>query len=237
MSYPGVDPADTMTNPVAQQAVPAGNFHNMHDEALRGQISPEALKQAVAQAVQDQFAVTAAWKSKPRVEFVIECPSGQRCLAKHLNTMDLIDSDLIEEVDFFTKKLFPSALDSAGNPVDTVEDPTNDSFWSTLKDAEKKARFFRLLNRLLSIGIVKPKVVDDGVEVRVDESGSQIVTYGHLARPLKEGEVYASAIDFADKITIFGELNKPLDQIKPFREGSTAELPSVSTVEGIAGTP
>lgn len=233
MSTPNVGPIDTMTSPVAQQAVSVGN--QLHDDALRGTIDPVALNAAVAQAVRDQFAVTDAWKPKPRVEFVIDCPSGQRCLAKHLNTMDLVDADLIEEVDFFTKKLFPTSFDAAGNPVDAEEDTTNESFWSALKDAEKKVRFFRLLNRLLAIGIVKPKVIDDGVDVGIDESGNETVVYGSKARPLNDGEVYASAIDFADKITIFGELNKPLEQIKPFRGEQTVELPSGSTGEGVAG--
>lgn len=228
-------PAET-TNPVAQQVVSAGN--QLHDEALRGGFSQESLRDslspelqlAVTQALRDHeaaqkdpFAVTNAWLPKPQVQFVIQCPSGQRCLAKHLNTMDLVDADLIEEVDFFTKKLFPSTFDAAGNPVDNDdEELSNQSFWGTLKDAEKKVRFFRLLNKLLTIGIVKPKVVDDGVDIVVDESGTKKVVFGTAARPLREGEVYASAIDFADKITIFGELNKPLEQINPFREESSA---------------
>lgn len=233
MSFPNVDPAVTTTNPVAQQAVTAGN--QLHEDALRGSIDPSALNAAVAQAFQDQFAVT-QWKRKPQIQFVIECPSGQRCLAKHLNTMDLVDADLIEEVDFFTKRLFPSAFDAAGNPVDSNEEDTgNESFWGTLKDPEKKVRFFRLLNRLLAIGVVKPHVVDDGVDVVVDESGNKTVQYGANARPLREGEVYASDIDFADKITIFGELNKPLEQIKPFREESSTVLPSVPASEGVTG--
>ena len=249
MSQFNAGPAETI-NPVAEQVVSAGN--QLHDEALRGGLmSPEALRATLSPDLQaaiaaerlknqmaqgDPFAVTNAWQAKPQVQFVIQCPSGQRCLAKHLNTMDLVDADLIEEVDFFTKKLFPSSLDAAGNPVDNdSEELSNQSFWGTLKDAEKKARFFRLLNKLLAIGIVKPRVVDDGVGVVVDELGSKKVVFGTSARPLREGEVYASAIDFADKIVIFGELNKPLEQINPFREESSAELPSVSAGEGVTG--
>ena len=233
MSSPFGPAVTSTTNPVAQQVVTAGN--QLHNEALRGAIDPAVLKAAVEDAVRDQFVVTDAWKPKPRIQFVIECPSGQRCLAKYLNTMDLVDADLIEEVDFFTKRLFPSSFDAAGNPVDQEEEESNDKFWSTLKDNEKKVRFFRLLNKILSVAVVKPKVIDDGVDLQDDEYGNKTVVYGSKARPLRDGEVYASAIDFADKMTIFGELNKPLEQIKPFREESATELPDLPAVEGFAG--
>lgn len=203
-------------NPVVGQDVPAGNPLFQQPQ----QLNVEQFKQEIVQAVTDQFAVTGWGTPSSDVKFVIECPSGQRCLAKHLNTIDLIEADLIEEVDIFTKQLFPASFDPAGNPIEPQQDSSNSSFWTTLKDVEKKVRFFRLLHKLLAISIVKPRVIDDGVEVYVDENGERKLRFGISARPLRPGEVYASAIDFADKLTIFAELNKPLELIQPFREES-----------------
>lgn len=242
MSYPGVDPADVQTmNPVGTQEPSAG-----------ASIDPQQLKEAVREAVSDQFKVTDGWKSRTKasVHFVVECPSGQKALLKHLDTMDLVGANIIEEMDFFTKALFPASFDDAGNPV---ENKPTQNFWTTLKDPMKRKRFISMLNRLLEVAVVRPKVIDDGIEIETDpETGEATIKEGSLLtvegdvefvtlpngkkRAIKEGEVVTSAIDFGDKMTIFGELNKPLGMIEPFREPAVS-VASVDSVEGATSSP
>lgn len=229
-------PATTQEKPVGTQERSAGETNGV----------TEPFKAALKEAIADMFAVT-AWQPKEIVKFVIECPSGQKVLAKHLDTMDLIGADLVEELDLFTKKLFPQNLDAQGNPVESTDDEDS-TIWTVLRDIEKRSRFFTLLNKLLVIGVVKPRVIDDGIAV-IERNGKQELVFGAQLKPeyqikflghevpkTQEGEVYASAVDFTDKMTIFAELNKPLGMIQPFREESNAVLASMEPSE-IAGGP
>lgn len=255
MSYPGIDPADVQTmEPVGTQEPSAGEpkllppkIPQVEEQRLQSVIDPEQLKDIVQEAVADQFAITDGWRNRA-VQFVVLCPSGQRALLKHLTTMDLVDAGLIEDMDTFTKALFPASFDQAGNPV---ENQGQESFWKQLKDPDKKLKFLGMLNRLLVVGVVNPTVVDDGVDIVIDErTGKRVVVQGTLVeeingkeylkteignRLIAPNEVRASAIDFTDKMTIFSEFNKPLDQIKPFRE-SPVGVPSVDSEQGSGST-
>lgn len=262
MSYPGMEPADVQTlEPVGTQEPSAGKpapnpllanvSQDMHEDALRKDnfvhINPSELKDAVQEAVTDIFALKNTWKPKSqKVRFVIDCPSGQKVLARHLTTMDLLEADLVEEIDFFTKRLFPQDLDAAGNPIEKSEDDDGSTIWKVLRDIEKRKRFLELLNRLLVTAVEKPKVINDNVEIATDSDGNKFLIngsemdaedyvriYGKELPELGENETYASAVDFTDKMHIFGELNKPLGVIQPFRAESAASVASMATSESI----
>ena len=251
MSYPGVDPGDVqMMEPVGtQEPSPGEPKHAVPEQQPEpepkkdeSQLDPVELQKVVEQAVQDQFAVTDGWKAKS-VQFAIICPSGQRALLKRLDTMDLIEVGMVEEMDLFTKALMPVGFDQAGNPVEANK---QQGFWQQIKDPEKRLRFLTLLNKLLEIGVVNPKVIDDGVSI-IEKDGKKIVVQGTSIvnqsgveylqlegggmRRINDGEVRASAIDFTDKMAIFGEFNKPLEEIKPFRE-TPSGVASLDSVQG-----
>lgn len=217
-----------------------------HDNALNGSVNQEQLNQAVAQAVKDQFAVTDGWKPKRDVQFVINLPSGQPALVRHLDTRHLLRANLLEEMDRFTKQLFPSNLDAQGNPIERSEDEAEQGIWSVLRDPEKRKKFFDMTNRLLTAASIRPKIVNDGVALRPNEDGEieevfgcevdsideQMALFGKPVPALKEGEAYAGAVDFADRMRFFQELNKPLEMIEPFREQSDAVLASMESGQG-----
>ncbi|AVD99636.1 tail assembly chaperone [Mycobacterium phage Cuke] len=276
MSYPGVDPAVLeKLNPVGTQESSAGNpkvarsivedeiaeatqfkasnpllasaSETMHESALR---DPIASNDQIKAAVADMFALQPSWQPRGVTKFVIDCPSGQKILARHLDTMALLEADLIEEIDFFTKRLFPSELDAGGNIVEKPEEEAEASIWSVLRDPEKRCRFFRLLNGLMATAVEQPKIVDDGVEILTDTEGKKHVVTGaelspedHLVvfkKPLRElgpNETYASAVDFADKMAIFGELNKPLALITPFRNEQAVSLARMASSESVGHSP
>ena len=272
MSYPGIDPADVQTmNPVGTQEPSAGAHRvnpllsraseTMHEEALRRPVqsfersaeqfvTPSELNNVVQAAVSDMFALNDTWKPKQNggaTRFVIQCPSGQTVLARHLDTMDLLEAGLIDELDFFTKKLFPRKLDPAGNPDDSEDENDGAEIWVILKDIEKRKRFIDLLNKLVDTAIERPRVINDGVEIATDDNGKRFLitgaemsaddyvkVFGKVLPKLKDNETYASAVDFTDKMKIFGELNKPLSVIQPFREQAVS-VANVGPSESVGG--
>ena len=261
MSYPGVEPTDVQTmEPVGTQATSVGvpptpnpllakAAQDMHESALRNPefVAPPQganLDHLVAKAVDDMFALKDTWQPKNTepVKFVIHCPSGQTVLAKHLTTMDLLEASIIDEIDFFSKKLLPK-LDPAGNPVE--DDDAGAPLWTLMKDVEKRKRFFTMLNKLVDIAVLKPNVIDDGVEIATRDDGTQFLingadmkpedyqrVFGKILPALGPNETYASAVDFGDKMAIFGELNKPLAVIEPFREESPNGTTSLEHSQG-----
>lgn len=231
-----------VTNPVESEELnPVGTQEDSAGEP--------SIKETVEQIVRDQFAVTEGWQPKKTVKFVIECPSGQTALVKHLDTRDLLRANLLEEMDRFTKELIPN-LDAQGKPV-VEKDEEEVGIWSILREPEKRRRFFDMTNRLMCIAAVKPKIIDDGVALRHNEDGELEEVFGHEVEsideqiklfqkpvpPLKDGEAYAGAIDFTDRMAFFQELNKPLALIEPFREESNAVLASVESIESVELSP
>lgn len=201
--YPGVDPTESVVQEGDSVGVALKSSQQMHEDALRNPDPiPEELKQAISKAIEDEFAVGDAWSSDRELKFVIKCPSGQKCLAKPLNTLDLIDADLLDEIDFFQKKLMMQSGEDEGESANISK---------IMKDPVKKKRLFTLLDGLLSMGVIKPTIKP--VPTFVD-----ISDYRNWKGPdLPPGEVWANKVDFQDKMFIFNELNKPLDEITTFR--------------------
>lgn len=213
-------------------------------------LSDAELEAAIKDAVDDMFAVSEVWKPKMVVKFKLECPSGQNVLVKHMDILDLAAADLVEDMDTFSKKLFPSRFDDQGNPVD--EDEKSGSIWKTLKDPEKRLKFLDMTNRLMEIGAVRPRIINDGVALVTDpETGRKETTFGyrmtmdeqleHLKKPVEtltdpRNQAYAGSIGFADRMAFFVELNKPLGMIEPFRAESAIVLEGMESGERVGST-
>lgn len=256
MSYPGVELDETETTKPAETQVVSSGEPPLSDEQVKlaekkrslenekPEDSPE-FKAAVADAVKNQFAVTEEWKPTKVVKFLVECPgSGQNILLKHLDPMALLNYDLIEEIDFFSRKLF--------TPGGSDEDSVAESIWASFRDPQKRLRFLSMTGRLMAVASVKPKIVFDGVALvnekdeDGDETGEVIAVFGHqvesakeqlelfgkLVPPLKEGQAYAGAVGFSDRMAIFQALNQPLSVIEPFRERPDANVESVESGQG-----
>lgn len=255
-------PEETKTKPVGTQGSSEGKSKGSikeasdktHDDAISGgEFDADAdFKAAVEKAVAEMFDLNEkAWQPKTIVKFKIECPSGQSVLAKHLDTLDLLSYGLIEEMDFFTRKLFPPSIDASGNPEEEAEP---ESIWKSLRDPKKRQRFLDMTGKLAAISSVKPSLAHDGVAVvpELDEDGEstgrQITKFGYqmtmeeqleyFKKPipkLKDGQAYTGYLSFNDRMTYFQELNRPLSLIEPFREGSVALLQNLARSEGHGG--
>ena len=252
--YPGVDPADEQEtkNPEGSQEPTAGNPVQVKEiplpepeVATNGKHEAnEELNKAVKEAFDDMFVVGEAWKPRMIVKFVINCPSGQKVLVKHLDILDLAAVDLIEDMDLFSKKLIPSKFDAQGNPVNEEE---ASSIWKTLSDVKKRHKFLDMSGRLMEVASIKPHIVNDGVAIVEDElTGKQVTQFGfkmdineqlkHFGQPippLQEGQTYAGAIGFGDRMAFFVELQKPLGMIEPFREEQAPVLADMEPEQGI----
>lgn len=244
--------------PVETQEPTAGKSQELHETALRTEQDSEEFKKAVAKAVEDQFKVVNAWQVREVVKFIIYCPSGQQVLVKHLDTMDLVRADLIEDLDSFQKKLFPSELDDSGRPV---ERDTTSSFFKLISDPERRVKFLDTTNRLMAVAAIKPRVVNDDVALvdrdkykeiigtefpheaekcevfgyQVKDIDQQIKLFGKPVAPLGDNEAYAGLIGLSDRFAFYTELNKPLELIAPFRE-STESMEHLASVQDDGGS-
>lgn len=257
MSYPGVDPDETIqTNPVGTQDVSSGPLPyrtvDLPDGTKRLDpiVPPELLKAQVQQEISNRFAVTDSWKPRQKVRFVHEFPGGQTALLQHLGTMDLVERGLVEELDFFTRRLFPVSIDAGGNPVEGQDKP--ETLLQSLAVPEKRARFMDLTGKLLAAASVEPSVVHDGVAVQETEDGTKKVVFGYQAidwpidkqvelfgspvPKLAEGQVYSGPVDWEDRMSLFNALNQPLKQIEPFREGPPTVLQDLAGEQGNGGS-
>ena len=174
------------------------------------------LKEAVAEAFNtvqvDPFAVT-AWGTAPVKEVTLTVPSGQKVLLRKLDPIDLIAADLVDEMDYFSKKLFPNAVDRAGNPVENEDDSTDEAgLWAMLKDEDKRTHFFKLLDGMAVAGCIKPPLTHD----KEDST-----------------KVFVGNLDFNDKMAIFTKLQEPVSRVGAFRQQSTPSVESVETGESL----
>jgi len=227
---------DTSTE--VKQKKPVGTQETPVEEKPKP--SKEELDKAVKEAMDEMFAVTPAWQPKEVVKFLIECPSGQNVLAKHMDILDLAAADLVEDMDMFSKRLLPSNFDDQGRPVD---DPGG-SIWKSLSDIKKRHKFLDMTNRLMAVASVRPKIIDDGVAIVKDEDGKDTIKYGYqmgmqeqleyFEKPIPElapGQAYAGCVGFPDRMSFFVELQKPMGMIEPFRERQALMLENLEPVQ------
>lgn len=260
MSQADVATPETKTSPEGTQDVPEVEtpqekaLHEATPEQRLGEapLDDAQLKKAVAQAVTDMFKPS-AWKPKYVVKFKIQCPSGQTALVKHLDTLDLLEYDLVEELDFFTRKLFPIDIDPSGTPIES-QDEAEQTIWKALGDVEKRRRFLDMTGKLMATASVNPRIIHDGVaiiEKRDKETGvvskhtvfgyqlsvkQQIDIWGQPIPTLPDGAVYSGYIDLSDRMVFFQELNRPLELIQPFREEQAAMLQDMARGQGDGDT-
>ena len=222
---------ETMPNPVGTQGVSA------EDDPKKKAELDKAVKEAMAEMFEPR-----AWKPKSVVKFLIECPSGQNVLVKHMDILELASVDLVEDMDLFSKKLLPNRFDETGRPVNDEE---GGSIWKQFKDIKKQQKFLDMTNRLMAVSSVRPKIVDDGVAIVQDKNGRDTIKYGYQMDtqeqleyfekpipPLGKNEVYAGYIDFNDRMMFFVELQKPLGMIEPFRPRQALMLPNLDAEQG-----
>lgn len=181
---------------------------------------PEFYAQAVGQAVaaEVKYALT-GWGPKIHNTFDIRCPSGQWCEAKQITIEDAISLGMLDSLDMFTNNLMAPVL--AGEE-DGAEDENNKNILNSLKDPEKRANFFGVVNRVVAHAVQKPVIV-----LATNDDGS-----------LDEGCVFAGDVPFADKMHIFRRVfGGGTPQMEQFQPGQENVVAAVADVAGVQVSP
>ncbi len=175
------------------QQVP-GSFQAVAD-------TQKAAQEAMLEAVKH---VVTTWDGRIHEQYDFEVPSGQTCRVRAITTEDAIALGVLDSVDMFTPELMGAVIEAENNSKET-DDDRNQKALDSLKDPEKRAKFFGLINKITVHAVVIPKIVP-----QTNDDGT-----------LNAGEVFVGDIPFADKMAIFRKVMGISDGVmSTFREGS-----------------
>lgn len=164
-------------------------------------------------------------KSWSDAEFEFVLPSGGVCLLKKMDPFELGEHGLMDKLDFATSVVMNTHAKNANlTPVERVkrdrakreakargEDPSaideaeldKVSMKEIMKNAENSRSFREVMDEMLVIGVVAPKM--------------------HLPPESREEKVkgvfYTDAVPFSDKMAIFNKLMEGVRAAEQFREG------------------
>lgn len=191
-----------------------------------------------SKSTEDKYAEYAptTWGTR---DFDFITPSGQKCLLRKMDPMDLIQMGLMDKLDFATGVVMNQHVkNSQMSNVERIkrerarreakakgEDPNaaeqevfSDEAWeSVIKDPSKLINFKEILDEVLTISVVAPKMViapknDDD---RVD------------------GVFYTDTVPFNDKVAVFNVLMKGVKVVEQFRDGSEENVGAVAPKSGV----
>jgi hypothetical protein len=155
------------------------------------------------------------------------CPSGQVCQVKRVGLSDLLQAGLLDEMDTLGDLMQTNVVQPAKGkgPQDRQpKKPTKaqaaaaeeQAVADLMKNPKQFAAMSRLLERVVAVMVVQPKVVSpwDGDKKIVDRV---------------EGVIYTDSIRFEDQMALFGEAmgDKQMDAIASFRDGAVEGVESV----------
>lgn len=164
----------------------------------------------------DPYAAT-SWGQPVEQDFT--CPSGQRCLLRRVDIMELMGSGLLNNLDFLTSivstKHIPHA-ESGGRHAPPTE---TTALANIAKNADQLAEFQNVLRKIVVRVVVKPQIFE------VPADGEERVN----------GRVYVDTVAMTDSIAIFnwsisGQSGEALAQ---FRESTGESVGDVESVEDV----
>ena len=134
--------------------------------------------------------------------FEIECPSGQKCLAKELDIMRLIELGLLDRINGLTgivnSQVVPKAKGQRVPEVDVA---------SILQNKDGLREIMLLVDTIVCEAVIAPEVFpvidEDGVPIPDDER--------------EPDRIYTDSIRLTDRFHIFNEVTGGLDQLAAFR--------------------
>lgn len=125
---------------------------------------------------------------------VFTCPSGQTCRIQRLTPEGLLVAGILDDIS--------SLEDLAQSLVDKAEGvPPEKQSLSDLPDREDLARLLKVVNAIVPLALVEPKVLPDPAP----------------GVAMEDGVLYASDIDLADRMAIMQESLKGIQNLARFR--------------------
>ena len=166
-----------------------------------------------AQTQVDPYAVKAWGAGVMRKEFDILCPSGQRCRARQVGFEDAIALGILDSMDLFTNNLMTPIIEGT---EEGEEADNNKNILAGLKDPEKRANFFGVVNRIVGRAVIIPRVV-------LEDNGD-----------LPDGTIFVNDIPFGDKMAIFRKVfGGATASLETFQPGQEDVLAAVADVAGV----
>lgn len=163
---------------------------------------------------EDPYAPT-AWGGPVEQDF--RCPSGQVCLVRTIDVMDLVAEGILNSVDFLTETVQAKHITAATATPGQFAEVSAKATDNLAEDPEKFSQFMEAVNKVLLRVVAKP------VLHPVPPAGA----------PRINGVVYIDTVKTADKFAIFNFVisgKKESEAIAQFRD-ETGE--SVGTVEPV----
>lgn len=154
-----------------------------------------------ARPAEDPYAAT-TWGLPDKQPFT--CPSGQRCLLRRVDIMDLLGTSMLNKLDFLTSIVSSEHIPNAsGKPSSKTAQP---DVAKALQDKQSLMDFRAVIDDTVIRVVVRPEIhpIPPEGEDRVD------------------GLVYVDSVSFTDKTEIFNWAvrGQNVDDLKRFREES-----------------
>lgn len=177
-----------------------------------------------------------AWLSR---DFEFELPSGDKCLLRKIDPMSLIETGMLDKLDFATNVVMGTHVKNASmSNVERIkrerakreakakgEDPDKavsrvddeEALKSLRENPEQLSGFRDVMDNMLLLGVVAPKMTlaPENDDDRVD------------------GVFYTDTVPFNDKLAIFNKLMAGVKVVEQFREGSEEAVGDVAPEPGV----
>lgn len=163
---------------------------------------------------EDKYAVT-SWGGSATED--LRLPSGQLCLAKRVGVQGLLESGIIHDIDPLMGMIQQHQDRVAGKPVKA----NDESIYEIMKDSDKMASLFHMLDRITCHVVVKP---------RVEMTPNDITNR-------KNGVVYCDMVDLNDKMFIMSWTLGGAEAVAGFREQYEGLVAGISDVPENVNTP
>lgn len=168
-----------------------------------------------------RYAAT-TWGGSPYTE--LEVPSGQLCLVRKLQPIDLAAGNLLGASDLLGSVVQQKIAEAKAGPQDHKKPAAE-------QQAADEAKILEAIGTALSSPEGLDSMVDTIVVKAVVEPRIEMAPKDFTDR--EEGVVYVDTISFTDKMFVFDWVMKGIDQLKQFRKSAPEDVAAVDSVEGV----
>lgn len=163
-----------------------------------------------------------SWGGSPYTEMTM--PSGQLCLVRKLQPIDLIAGDLLGGTDVLSQVVSQKVQEAKAGPQDHKK-PKGE------QEAAEAAKMADALEKVMSNPDNVESLIDNVLVKAVVEPRVELPPRDFVDR--KNGVVYSDTVTFSDKMAIFSWVMGGLDNLKQFRGESAEDVADLEAGEGV----
>lgn len=145
----------------------------------------------------DKYALT-VWGNKADEGKDFTTPSGQLCRIRKLEMLDILELDIIDLMDTFTKQL----VAEPGKSKEQEEEATGAAFLDMLRDPARRHKVIDAINDVVPRAVIAP-----AVEPLPEKNYRKV-----------PGTLYVDDLSLEDRFAIFGESFQGWGDVSKFRE-------------------